>query len=107
MPFCTLVEFEWDESFGREQFAAALGDAGPGDELPVGCLSRITSIDDTGARVIEVWRTGDDARAFAEKSRPALAAVPDGARDRRRHRARCPPRGHRPAGGGRGGRDGY
>jgi hypothetical protein len=25
--------------------------------------------------VIEVWRSGDDARAFAEKSRPALAAA--------------------------------
>ncbi len=30
MPFCTLVEFEWDESFGREQFTAAVGYAGPG-----------------------------------------------------------------------------
>jgi hypothetical protein len=75
MPFCTLVEFEWDETFGREQFTAALGDLGPGDELPAGCLSRITSIDDAGARVIEVWRSGDDARAFAEHSRPALAAA--------------------------------
>ncbi len=35
---------------------------------PPGCLSRITSIDDTGARVIEVWQTSDDARAFAEHS---------------------------------------
>ena len=26
MPFCTLVEFEWNESFGREQFTAALGE---------------------------------------------------------------------------------
>jgi hypothetical protein len=75
MPFCTLVEFEWDESFGREQFTAAVGNADPGEELPTGCLSRITSIDDAGARVIEVWRSGDDARAFAEKSRPALAAA--------------------------------
>jgi len=75
MAFCTLVEFEWDESFGRGQFTAAVGNADPGDELPAGCLSRITSIDDTGARVIEVWRSGDDARALAEKSRPALAAA--------------------------------
>jgi hypothetical protein len=75
MPFCTLVEFEWDESFGREQFMAAIGQAGPADELPDGCLSRLTSIDDTGARVIEVWRSGDDARAFAQQSRPALAAA--------------------------------
>ena len=34
MPFCTLVEFEWDESFGREQFTAALGEADLADELP-------------------------------------------------------------------------
>lgn len=75
MPFCTLAEFEWDGSFGREQFTAAVGNADPGDELPAGCLSRITSVDDTGARVIEVWHSGDDARAFAEMSRPALAAA--------------------------------
>ena len=54
---------------------AAVGDADPGDELPAGCLSRITGVDDAGARVIEVWRSGDDARAVAEKSRPALAAA--------------------------------
>jgi len=75
MPFCTLVEFEWNESSGREQFTAALGEPSPADELPRGCLSRITSVDDAGARVIEVWRSGDDARAFAEQSRPALAAA--------------------------------
>jgi hypothetical protein len=75
MPFCTLVEFEWNESFGREQFTAALGEPSPAGELPQGCLSRITSVDDTGARVIEVWRSGDDARAFAEQSRPVLAAA--------------------------------
>jgi hypothetical protein len=75
MPFCTLVEFEWNESFGRERFTAALGEPGQDGDLPQGCLSRITSIDDAGARVIEVWRSGDDARAFAEQSRPALAAA--------------------------------
>jgi len=75
MPFCTLVEFEWDESFGREQFTAAVGNADPGEELPTGCLSRITSIDDAGARVIEVWNSGEDARAFAERSAPALASA--------------------------------
>jgi hypothetical protein len=75
MPFCTLVEFEWSESFGREQFTAALGEPSLDGELPEGCLSRITSVDDTGARVIEVWRSGDDAHAFAEQTRPALAAA--------------------------------
>ena len=75
MPFCTLVEFEWNESFGREQFIVVAGGLSQDGELPEGCLSRVTSIDDTGARVIEVWRSGDDARAFAERSRPALAAA--------------------------------
>jgi hypothetical protein len=28
-----------------------------------------------GARVIEVWRSADDAQAFAEKSRPFLEAA--------------------------------
>jgi hypothetical protein len=76
MAFCTIVEFEWDESFGREQFTAFLERSGPVDELPEGCLSRIASIDDAGARMIEVWRSGEDARAFAEKSAPALAGTP-------------------------------
>jgi len=75
MPFCTRVEFEWNESFGREQFTAAIGGLGQDGDLPQGCLSRITSIDDAGARVIEVWRSGGDAQAFAEQSRPALAAA--------------------------------
>jgi hypothetical protein len=73
MPFCTMVEFEWDENFDRERFASTVGD--PGAETPEGRLSRIAGIDDKGARIIEVWRSGDDARAFAEKSRPFLAAA--------------------------------
>lgn len=72
MPYCTIVEFEWDESFGREHFASM---AGMMDEEvpPPGRLSRIAGIDDRGARMIEVWRSSDDARAFAEQSAPALA----------------------------------
>jgi hypothetical protein len=74
MPYCTIVEFEWDENFDRERFTSTIGDA-DGETPPDGRLSRITGIDDEGARVIEVWRSGDDARAFAEKSRPFLAAA--------------------------------
>jgi hypothetical protein len=73
MTFCTLVEFEWDETFGRERFTSTIGDAGP--QTPEGLLSRIVGIDDAGARVIEVWRSGADAQAFAEESRPLLAAA--------------------------------
>ena len=75
MPFCTIVEFEWDEAFGREQFADMIARTGPVDDKPAGCVSRIVGVDDTGARVIEVWNSGDDARAFAEQSAPALASV--------------------------------
>jgi hypothetical protein len=73
MTFCTLVEFEWDETFGRERFTSAVGDVG--GDTPEGLVSRIVGIDDKGARVIEVWRSGGDAQAFAEKSRPFLAAA--------------------------------
>ena len=75
MPFCTIVEFEWTETFGREQFANMIERAGPVDEIPAGCVSRIVGVDDTGARVIEVWRSGADAQAFAEQTAPALADV--------------------------------
>jgi hypothetical protein len=73
MTFCTLVEFEWDETFGRERFTSAVADVG--GDTPEGLLSRIVGIDDKGARIIEVWRSGGDAQAFAEKSRPFLAAA--------------------------------
>ena len=72
MTYCTIVEFEWDDTFDRDAFART---AGGGGVLPAGCLSKISSIDATGARVIEVWRSGQDARAFAEQSKPFLAGV--------------------------------
>jgi hypothetical protein len=71
MPYCTIVEFEWDETFDYRGFAEL---AEP-DKVAEGRLTRIASIDATGARMIEVWRSGADARAFAEKSAPSLAAV--------------------------------
>jgi hypothetical protein len=72
MAYCTIVEFEWDETFDRDHFAALV--AGE-PEPPAGRMSRIAGIDAAGARMIEVWRSSDDARAFAEKSGPALASV--------------------------------
>jgi hypothetical protein len=74
MPFCTIVEFEWDESFDHESFGRAVG--GTDGALPSGCLSRIASIDAAGARMIEVWQSGADAQAFAEQSAPLLASTP-------------------------------
>jgi len=72
MAYCTIVEFEWDETFDRDGFASLMaGEENP----PPGRLSRIAGIDSSGARMIEVWRSSDDARSFAEKSAPALARV--------------------------------
>ena len=75
MAFCTIVEFEWDAGFGRDQFTDMIERAGPVDDMPAGCVSRIVGADDAGARVIEVWNSGEDARAFAERSAPALASA--------------------------------
>jgi len=75
MPFCTIVEFEWTEASERGRFDEFIAHAGARDALPEGCLSRIGGIDDHGARMIEVWRSGDDARRFAEPSAPSLAGA--------------------------------
>ena len=73
MPYCTIVEFEWDENFDYEGFANMIGKADETAPPPAGRLSHITGIDDKGARMIEVWRSGDDAKAHAEQSAPFLA----------------------------------
>ena len=75
MPFCTIVEFEWDETFDREGFSRVISGAGGERLSPDGRLSQICGIDEKGARIIEVWRSAGDAQAFAEKSRPFLAAA--------------------------------
>jgi len=75
MPFCTIVEFEWDESFDRESFVRTISGSGGEAPHPDGRLSQISGIDEKGARVIEVWRSAGDAQAFAEKSRPFLEAA--------------------------------
>ena len=76
MTFCTIVEFEWDGDFDHEGFRRMLGGLSEKSPSPEGLLSRITGIDASGARVIEVWRSGDDAQAFAKQSAPLLATVP-------------------------------
>jgi hypothetical protein len=72
MPYCTVVEFEWDQSFDRARFASMVG-LDSAEAAPAGRLSRIAGIDEHGARMIEVWRSSEDARAFAEQSGPSLA----------------------------------
>ena len=76
MTYCTVVEFEWDGDFDHEGFRHTLGRLSEESPSPSGLLSRITSIDASGARVIEVWRSGDDAQAFAKQAGPLLATVP-------------------------------
>ena len=66
MTFCTLVEFEWDETFGRESFTSAVGEVG--GDTPEGLLSRIVGTDDKGARVIEVWRSAMTRRHSRKKA---------------------------------------
>lgn len=73
MPYCTVVEF--DDSFDRERFEEFTKSAGGTESLPDGCLSRIVGIDDTGARVIEVWESGEAAMVFAQKTGPSLASA--------------------------------
>jgi hypothetical protein len=77
MPYCTVVEFEWASPEERKQFESVVGagGGGAGGSAPAGRLSHIAGIDDAGARMIEVWRSSDDARAFAEQSGPALAGA--------------------------------
>jgi len=75
MPYCTIVEFEWDESFDGGAFAFTLGEMDKAP-TPPGRLGRIAGIDEKGARLIEVWRSGDDARRFAEQSAPSLSDAP-------------------------------
>jgi hypothetical protein len=74
MTFCTIVEFEWNETFDRERFESMIKMAGGDQPPPEGCLSRIAGVDDKGARIIEVWRSSDDATAHAENTAPDLSA---------------------------------
>jgi len=76
MPYCTLVEFEWSGEFGRDQFEGLMTPAAEADQDATGRLSRIVGVDDAGARIIEVWRSSGDARAFGERSAPQLATSP-------------------------------
>ena len=71
MAFCTTVE--WTEDFPGERIAGTVGAA---EGLPDGCLVRIVGTVGTGARVIEVWESEDDAKRFAAQTAPLLASTP-------------------------------
>lgn len=74
MPFCTLVE--WDRDFDLGGLEAMIERSGGHETLPAGCLIRIVGAAESGARVIEVWRSADDARRFAEAQAPLLSEFP-------------------------------
>ena len=65
-----------------EGFASTLDRMSEGSPPPEGRLSRIAGIDARGARMIEVWRSSDDAEAFARQSAPrrTTAQLPPPAR---------------------------
>lgn len=95
MPFCTIVEFEWDAGFDELAFEHAMESMGSGADRPGGRLSRITDVDDTGAQVIEVWqspfwRAGQGACRIDRPDScegPVAATVPGGRI--RSHSVRC------------------
>ena len=68
MAFCTTVEW-------NEDLADALAGLHDNDVPPEGLLVRIVGATDSGTHAIEIWRSGDDARRFAESTAPALAAA--------------------------------
>jgi hypothetical protein len=74
MPFCTIVEFEWNAGIDRAAVEDMLAAAGA--SVPDGLLTRIVGIDDSAARVVEVWRSRADAMAFAEQSAPVIGQLP-------------------------------
>jgi len=76
MPFCTIIEFDFGDTFGPDQFADAMKLADDRGPSPEGRLSLIRGSDGATARVIEVWRSGADARAFAEQAAPLLPDMP-------------------------------
>jgi hypothetical protein len=71
MAFCTIVE--WGSDFDPSHMAA-LAESVDSQELPDGCLSRLVGRTGSGACVIEVWQTGDDAQRFTEQSLPQASA---------------------------------
>ena len=71
MPFCTLLE--WDSAFPFDRYREMNDRAQGHAALPEGCLSRVVGRAGTGATIIEVWHSSDDARRFSEQHAHLLA----------------------------------
>lgn len=76
MPFCTIVEFEWDGPAACHAFEATMAAVNAEAPPATGRLSRIVGVNDAGARVVEVWSSPEDAQRFVEASAPQLARAP-------------------------------
>ena len=70
MAFCT--QLEWDSGFPFERYEEMAGRAGSHDSLPKGCLVRVVGRKDSGAYILEVWESSDDAKRFGERSAALL-----------------------------------
>ena len=71
MAFCTLLE--WDEAFPFDRYRQMNDQAQGHTALPEGCLSRIAGRAGSGAAIIEIWRSAEDARRFSEQHAHLLA----------------------------------
>jgi hypothetical protein len=71
MAFCTVVE--WDGDLAADRYDALTGSAAAA--LPGGCLSRIVGRGGSGARLIEVWRSDEDARRYNEQNAEAVSEL--------------------------------
>ena len=76
MPFCTIVEFEWNADFGRAGFEGMMATTGTAAQVPEGLMTRIVGVDDSAARIVEVWRSGADAQAFAAATAATTSRMP-------------------------------
>ena len=76
MPFCTIVEFEWNADFGRAGFEGMMATTGTAAQVPEGLMTRIVGVDDGAARIVEVWRSGADAQAFAAATARTTSQMP-------------------------------
>lgn len=73
MPFCTLLE--WDNGFDLGRYDELNQRAGTHEDLPDGCLARIVGLVESGARIIEVWESDQDAQRFSEQNTPLIAEL--------------------------------
>ena len=55
--------------------AAGCRRAGDHDSLPEGCLARVVGADNSGARIIEVWQSDENAKRFSDKNSHLIAEL--------------------------------